>query len=74
MVLVYGKPECVQCIYTVKQLVEKDIPYEYHDIIAEEDARRVVLESGKTQLPFVVAGPDSWHGFYPDRIKALVSA
>ena len=74
MVKVYGKPECVQCEYTQKKLGEAKVPFEYHDITTEPEARKIVEECGKTQLPLVVANDQSWNGFRPDHIKSLASA
>ena len=71
MVHVYGKPDCVQCKYTNKKLEAEGLQYEYHDITADEQARQIVEESGKAQLPYVVAGDQSWHGLSPDKIKSL---
>lgn len=74
MVQVYGKPECVQCEHTCKQLDKKDIPYEYHDVTNEPEAMTVVEQTGKLQLPLVIAGDQSWHGFKIDQIRALANA
>lgn len=71
MVHVYGKPECNQCKFTNKALEKNGIPYEYHDITVEPEARAIVEQSGKLLLPLVVAGDQSWHGLSPDKIKAL---
>jgi glutaredoxin-like protein NrdH len=72
MVHVYGKPGCVQCKFTNQKLENENIPYEYHDIDADEQARKIVEMSEKRQLPLVVAGDLQWHGFSPDRIKSLL--
>jgi glutaredoxin len=71
VVEVYGAPDCVQCKYTVKKLAENGIEHRYYDVTVNSTARRVVEQTGKTQLPYVVAGDQSWHGMSPDRIKAL---
>lgn len=71
MVQVYGKPQCVQCEYTQKRLEKDHIPYEYHDITAEPEAKKIVEQSGKMQLPLVIADGESWHGLKVDRIAAL---
>jgi len=71
---VYGKPECVQCEYTCKKLAENGIDYNYHDATVEPEARQVVEASGRMQMPFVVAGDKSWHGFSPDKIRAIATA
>lgn len=74
MVQVYGKPACGGCVATKKALEKVEVPYEYHDITADEQARQIVEQSGQLQLPLVIVGDDSWHGFRPDRVKALVNA
>ena len=71
---VYGKPGCVQCKYTNKKLEEDGHEVRYHDITEDQEARQVVEQSGQLALPLVVAGDKSWHGFSPDRIKALATA
>ena len=71
---VYGKPGCVQCEYTDKLLKKEGHEVHYHDITADDQARQIVEQSGKTQLPLVVAGDQAWHGMSPDRIRALAAA
>jgi glutaredoxin len=71
---VYGRADCVQCEWTQKLLRNIELPFRYFDIDADEAAMKIVEESGKMQLPYVVAGDQSWHGLSPDRIKALRTA
>lgn len=71
---VYGKPGCVQCKYTNKLLTKDGHNVKYHDITQDPKARQVVEDTGKMQLPLVVAGDKSWHGMNPDKIKALATA
>lgn len=68
---VYGKPGCVQCEHTNKRLKKEGHEVRYHDITKDEEARKVVEQSGKLQLPLVVAGDKCWHGMSPDKIKSL---
>lgn len=71
-ITVYGKPDCVQCEYTTKELKRKHLPYTYFDVTEDEVARKVVLDSGKTQLPMVVVeGREPWFGFRPQMIRDL---
>jgi glutaredoxin-like protein NrdH len=76
-VVVYTKPECVQCTYTVKMLEEhankhpKAIVYETKDITTDQAAKAVVEETGRRELPYVVAGDQSWHGFNIDKLRDL---
>jgi len=71
-ITVYGKPDCVQCEYTTKELKRKDLPYTYFDVTEDDEARKVVLGSGKTQLPMVVVDDrEPWFGFRPQMIRDL---
>lgn len=71
-VTVYGKPNCVQCVYTEKKLKEAGIDFRKVDVTQDSEARKTVEDSGMNQLPMVVAGQETWHGFKPDKIKGLV--
>lgn len=76
-ILVYGRPDCVQCEYTTKKLDEKSLIYTYFDIEKDAEARKLVQDSGVSQLPMVVVkhangrGVEVWHGFHHEKIKGL---
>lgn len=76
MVHVYGKPGCVQCKFTMKKLDDLGVPYQDHDVTVEPEAEAIVRATGRLELPLVVAGEQSWHGYRPDHLKslALISA
>lgn len=65
IVKVYGRPDCVQCKFTVKELDKKGISHEYLDIKECPDTK------GLQQLPIVIAGNTFWGGFKPDKIRLL---
>ncbi|WP_457579954.1 glutaredoxin-like protein NrdH [Ensifer canadensis] len=70
-VTVYSKPACVQCTATYRALDRKGVNYEVIDISIDEVALQTVKGLGYMQLPVVVAGPEHWAGFRPDKISAL---
>ncbi|MCK3777968.1 glutaredoxin-like protein NrdH [Ensifer sesbaniae] len=70
-VTVYSKPACVQCTATYRALDRQGVSYEVIDISADQDALETVKGLGYMQLPVVVAGPEHWAGFRPDKISAL---
>ncbi|MGF6174492.1 glutaredoxin-like protein NrdH [Ensifer sp. 4252] len=70
-VTVYSKPACVQCTATYRALDRQGVAYEVIDISIDEDALQTVKGLGYMQLPVVVAGPEHWAGFRPDKISAL---
>ena len=68
---VYGKPGCMQCKFTVKELEKQDIPHQYIDISVNEVAAEQVKSMGFTTLPVVVAGESKWAGLKLDNIRGL---
>ncbi|KRD60471.1 glutaredoxin-like protein NrdH [Ensifer sp. ENS10] len=70
-VTVYSKPACVQCTATYRALDRQGVNYEVIDISIDQDALETVKGLGYMQLPVVVAGPEHWAGFRPDKISAL---
>jgi len=70
-VTVYSKPACVQCTATYRALDRQGVSYEVIDISADRDALETVKGLGYMQLPVVVAGPEHWAGFRPDKISTL---
>lgn len=70
-VIVYTKPQCVQCNATYKALDKAGIEYQVIDITEVPEAREYVLSLGYLQAPVVVAGDEHFSGFRPDRIKTL---
>ncbi|WVT76062.1 glutaredoxin-like protein NrdH (plasmid) [Sinorhizobium chiapasense] len=70
-VTVYSKPACVQCTATYRALDRQGVSYEVIDISVDQDALETVKGLGYMQLPVVVAGPEHWAGFRPDKISTL---
>ena len=70
-ITVYSKPSCVQCTATYRALDREGIDYQVIDISKDEDAFATVVGLGYQQVPVVVAGPDHWAGFRPDKISGL---
>lgn len=70
-VVVYSKPNCVQCDATYKALDKRGSDYTVIDITQDTAALAYVRKLGYLQAPVVVAGADHWSGFKPDKIAAL---
>lgn len=70
-VIVYSKPDCVQCNATYKQLDKHGIDYEVVNLLEDTGALERLKSQGYIGAPVVQAGADIWTGFRPDRIKAL---
>lgn len=70
-ITVYGKPQCVQCDATKRELARHKIDYDHVDITQDAEALARIKSLGYVQAPVVVAGEDHWSGFRPDKIKAL---
>lgn len=72
-VTVYSKPSCVQCTQSKKALDKLGVIYNVIDVTEDANALEYVKSLGYMAAPVIVAGTDSWAGFQPDKIKALVS-
>ena len=70
-VLVYSKPGCVQCVHTVKQLAKLGVPHRVIDVTQDRQAEQLVRDTGDLQMPYVVAGDQTWHGFRIEKIRGL---
>ncbi|AJJ61792.1 glutaredoxin-like protein NrdH [Yersinia aldovae] len=73
-IIIYTKPDCVQCNATYRALDKQGISYQIIDLTKDPHALSHVKSLGYQQVPVVVAGTEHWSGFCPDKINALVQA
>ena len=71
-VLVYVKPQCVQCDQTKRILDREGVEYSTIDITQDSEALEKILSMGFKSAPVVITEEDSWAGFNPDKINKLV--
>lgn len=66
-IVIYSKPNCMQCNFTKKYLDDKGVLYEIKDIFESEEALAEVKELGFSSVPVILAdGQDAFNGFRPD--------
>ena len=53
MIIVYGKPDCSQCVSLKKALDKIDKDYEYKDISVDQNAFEELVNNGLRSLPQV---------------------
>ncbi|MCW6681581.1 glutaredoxin-like protein NrdH [Aerococcaceae bacterium NML160702] len=71
-VIVYSKPNCMQCEFTKKWFYDNGIMYEEIDVEKQPTALEEVKALGYQSLPVVaVDGQDPWFGFRPDLLEGL---
>lgn len=77
-IVVYTKPDCIQCRYTKERLDDMELTYETIDVTKDAAAERDVKHMGfgeRPQMPVVVVTgsqrTDKWAGFKIDKIKGL---
>ena len=70
-VIVYSKPNCVQCTATTRALNEKNIAYTTIDLTQDASAMEMVAGLGYRQVPVIVAGEQHWAGYRPEKIREL---
>lgn len=73
MTTVYSKPACVQCDMTKKMLDKNGIEYSVVDITQDLSAYDKIVGMGFMSVPVVISGDQSWAGFQPDKINALIT-
>lgn len=72
-IIVYSKPNCMQCNFTKKYLDDKGVNYTIKDIYESEIALEEVKELGFTSVPVISAeGKEAFNGFRPDLLDQLV--
>lgn len=71
-IIVYSKPNCMQCQFTKKYLENKGIPFEEKDIDQDVEAVDEVKKMGFSSLPVVIAeGIEAFNGFRPEMLNRL---
>ncbi|AGY81814.1 MULTISPECIES: glutaredoxin-like protein NrdH [Carnobacterium] len=71
-IIVYSKPNCMQCNFTKKYLEDKGISYEVKDIFESEEALNEVKELGFSSVPVIsIEGHEAFNGFRPDLLDQL---
>lgn len=73
-IIVYSKPNCVQCDATYRALDKHGLEYEVIDVTSDPEALQTVKALGYQQAPVVYADGDCWAGFRPDKIKGLAAS
>lgn len=71
-VIVYHKNGCQQCRMTMRLMDKLSIMHIDVNIDDNEDIREQLIAEGFKQMPVVKADGESWSGYQPDRIKALI--
>ncbi|CQJ61329.1 glutaredoxin-like protein [Yersinia intermedia] len=74
IIIIYSKPDCVQCNATYRAFDKQGIAYQIIDLTEDLQALNHVKSLGYQQVPVIIAGNEHWSGFRPDKINALVQA
>lgn len=70
-VVIYTKPNCVQCNMTKKRFQDNGVPYTTVDITTDPDALDTLIKNGFKAAPVVNVGDLWWAGFQPDKIDSV---
>ena len=71
-IIVYSKPNCMQCQFTKKYLENKGIPFKEKDMDQNVEAVDEVKKMGFSSLPVVIAeGIEAFNGFRPEMLNRL---
>ena len=73
-IIVYSKPNCVQCNATYRRLDARGVAYQVIDVTRDDRALERIKAMGYLQAPVVLTGGgEHWSGYNPDRIDALLA-
>lgn len=74
-VTLLGKPNCVACTATERELSKKGIEYVKMDVTENAEAYDRAVSLGHMAAPVVIIEEtgENWSGFRPERIAALVA-
>jgi glutaredoxin-like protein NrdH len=72
-IIIYSKPDCVQCNATYRALDRQGIAYQVIDLTTDDTALNHVKSLGYQQVPVIVAGDRHWSGFRPDLLSTLAA-
>lgn len=73
-VKVYTKAACGPCTATKRKLKKNGIEFEEISIENTPGAREYIQSLGFAQAPVVVTETETWSGFEPDKLEALVAS
>lgn len=72
-VILYSKPNCMQCNFTKQFFEDNNISYELKDVSLSEEALEEVKNMGFQSLPVVVIDNQKpFSGFRPDLLESLI--
>lgn len=61
-IIIYSKPDCVQCNATYRAFDKQGIDYQVIDLTQDQQALNHVKSLGYQQVPVIIAGDDHWSG------------
>lgn len=73
MIILFSKPNCVQCDKTKAFFKKNKIEYRLFDVSEDKGAFLVVSKMGFKSVPVIVTDDNIWSGFQPDLLKTLIS-
>lgn len=73
-VIVYTKPNCVQCGASTRKMDDLGIEYTPRPLAEHPEGLEVAREHGISSAPVIVADGQVWGGYRPDLIQALAPA
>ena len=70
-----GKPNCVACVATERELAKKGLDFNKIDITTDLTAYDRAISLGHMAAPVVIVEEtgENWSGFRPERIASLVA-
>ena len=73
-ITIYGKPNCMQCIFARRYLDERNVPYQYIDVFQHEPSLEYIKSLGIQAMPVIEAdGFEPFNGMRPEILVEIVN-
>lgn len=71
-ITVYSKPDCMQCEFAKRYLIDNDIPFSEINVFEDSKALTMLRDAGYSQMPVVDIEGEKHTGFRPDVLSKAV--
>lgn len=72
MIIIYSKPNCMQCAFSKKYLKDKGIEFKEINVFEDNEALTMLRDAGYVQMPVVDVNGEFHTGFRPEILAKVV--
>ena len=72
MIIVYSKPNCMQCEFAKKYLKDKGVKFKEINVFEDDESLSTLRDAGYSQMPVVDINGEFHTGFRPEILAKVV--